>query len=462
MHLYGGGLLADGNAVLSAGYSCVALSGTGLSIHRNRLERCCLLFDDGGGVYMGGSGHDVRNNTVVDSLGDPEGTPTFFTDRSTAAQGIYADDRSHDIVIEDNTVVNADFGLQLHNTYNDQVRGNTFYASRESGVYISEDSIVDIPGFVHDNLIEGNIVYVTGNNAYAVRESYGLDFTVDFASYDGNTYWHEEGCVPFVRGTRSGSWDVYSFEEWRSATGFDATSVNLAPTYQVVPTAGRPTGPSNLISNGAFDAGIDGWGSWPSAVVVAWDADCGLTAGSLSATAVGAGAGALVNSPFFTIVTDTGYLLRFSLRGDTSQSITAIVRHNDDPWESLGVSKTVSLGPERTDYALAFTATGSQTGRLDLTANDDFAFCLDDVDLREADVIENDRSDDARILLNWTAVPATEDLGGETFCDLDDSEVTGTVSVPAFSSRILLACRCNNDAVCNNHETAATCVLDCG
>jgi hypothetical protein len=40
--------------------------------------------------------------------------------------------------------------------------------------------------------------------------------------------------------------------------------------------------------------------------------------------------------------------------------------------------------------------------------------------------------------------------------------VTGTVSVPAFSSRILLSCRCNNDGVCNNHETAATCVLDCG
>jgi hypothetical protein len=461
LHMRGWGVQAEENAVLSAGYSCVVAGGANLAVLHNRLERCCLLFDDGGGIYMGGFGHEVRGNTVVDSLGNAEGTPTFFTSRSTAAQGIYPDDRSHDIVIEDNTVVNADLGLQLHNTHSDQVRGNTFYACRGSGIYISEDSIVDIPGFVHDNLIENNIVFVAGD-AYAVSEYYRLDYTVDFAAYSGNTYWHEEGCVPFTRSTLSGGREEYSFDEWRAATGFDAGSVDLASMYSVVPTAGRPTGPSNLISNGSFDSGTDGWGSWPSAVGIAWEADCGLTGGCLSATAVGAGAGALVSSPSFEIVSGRGYLLRFSMRADVSQSIGAIVRHNADPWESLGMSGTVGFGPERIDYSLAFMATGTQTGRLDLTSSDDFAFFLDDVDLREAEVLVNDRADDARILLNWTDAPMSVDLGSETTCDLDDGEVTGTVSVPAFSSRILLSCRCNNDGVCNNHETAATCVLDCG
>jgi parallel beta-helix repeat protein len=461
LHLYGGGVLAEDNSVLSAGYSCIALSGTDLVVRHNRLERCCLLFDDGGGIYMGGSGHEVRGNTVIDSLGNAEGTPSFFTDQSTAAQGIYADDRSHDIVIENNTVVNADLGLQLHNTYNDQVRGNTFYASRESGVYVSEDSIVDIPGFVHDNRIEGNIVFVVGREPFAVREWYGLDRTVDFAAYDDNLYWHEQGRTPFFRSIWAGAWDGYSFDDWRTATGFDPGSVDLAATYQVVPTAGRPTGPSNLVANGTFDADIAGWGSWPSAVAVAWNADCGLTGGCLSASAVGAGAGALVNSSPFSIAAGQGYLLRFGLRAASTQSFGVIVRHNADPWESLGVSETVVAGPVRTDYSFAFLATGTRTGRIDFTSNDDFAFYLDDVDLREAEVLENDRADDARILINSTAVPQDVDLGGTTYCDLDDREVAGVATVPAFGSRILLSCRCNNDAVCNNHETAATCPADC-
>jgi parallel beta-helix repeat protein len=462
LQIHGGGVVVEGNTVLSAGYSCIALSGVGIIVRQNRLERCCLLFDDGGGIYMGGSGHEVRGNTVIDSLGNAEGTPSFFTDQGTAAQGIYADDRSHDIVIEGNTVVNADLGLQLHNTYNDVVRGNTFYANRESGVYVSEDSIVGIPGQVHDNRIEQNVVFVTGADAFAVREWYGLGWTVDFAGYADNIYWHEDGRTPFFRSVWDEAWEGYSFDDWRAATGFDAGSVDAASTYQVVPTAGRATGPSNLLANGTFDADTAGWGGWPSAVGVAWAADCGLTAGCLSAASVGAGAGALVNSPAFSLVAGQGYLLHFGIRASAEQSLGVIVRHNADPWESLGMSGTVVVGPERSDYSLAFVATGTQTGRVDFHSDADFAFFLDDVDLREADVLVNDRADDTRILVNSTAAPQVVDLGVETYCDLDDREVAGTATVPAFGSRILLSCRCNNDAVCNNHETAATCPADCG
>ena len=463
MQLYGNGVQAQGNTVLSSGYSCIALSGANVAVLNNRLERCCLLFDDGGGVYMGGSGHVVRGNTVVDSLGKAEGTPTFFTDQSTAAQGIYADDRSHDIVIESNTVVNADLGLQLHNTYNDQVRDNTFYASRESGIHVSEDTIVNIPGFVHDNLIEGNVV-LAPRGAPAVTESYGLGWTVPFASYDHNTYWHQEGRSQlFVRniyGTTN-SYNQYSLDEWRAATGLDSNSSDLSTTYRVVPITGRPTGTTNLMANGTFDTDVAGWSGWPSAVSVAWVGDGGLTGGCLSATAVGAGAGALVTGGSFAIAAGQGYLLRFSLRAATPQSLQAVVRRNGTPWDSLGTSAAVSAGASRTDYALPFVATATATGRFDITSSSDFAFFLDEVDVRQADIFTNDPADDAQILVNPSGVELIVDLGAQTYCDLADQEVTGPVTLPAYTSRILLSCTCNRDGVCNNHETVDSCPSDC-
>jgi hypothetical protein len=141
--------------------------------------------------------------------------------------------------------------------------------------------------------------------------------------------------------------------------------------------------------------------------------------------------------------------------------LSAVVRLNESPWSSLGLSAPWSAGAERSDYTLPFAGTMSAEGRLDLTANDDFSFFLDEVDLREAEILENDRGDDFQILLNTAAEPQSFELGAATYCDLDEQELSGTVAVPAFGSLVLTSCQCNADAVCNNHETAASCAADC-
>ena len=157
----------------------------------------------------------------------------------------------------------------------------------------------------------------------------------------------------------------------------------------------------------------------------------------------------------------TGYVLRFSLRAAEPQSVNAIVRHNASPWESLGVSASVTADTTRADYIFPFVATGTAAGRFDISSSVDFAFFLDDVDLREANIFQNDPADDAQILVNSTDAEQNVDLGEDTYCDLDGQEVSGEATVPAFSSRILLSCKCNNDSVCNNHETTESCARDC-
>ena len=47
------------------------------------------------------------------------------------------------------------------------------------------------------------------------------------------------------------------------------------------------------------------------------------------------------------------------------------------------------------------------------------------------------------------------------YCDLDNSDVSGTVVLPPWSSRALFACYCNSDGACNNKESHASCPSDC-
>jgi hypothetical protein len=67
-------------------------------------------------------------------------------------------------------------------------------------------------------------------------------------------------------------------------------------------------------------------------------------------------------------------------------------------------------------------------GRLDRTSDADFAFLLDDVDLREAQIFQNDPVDRTQSLLNSTDVDLAVDLAGNTYCELDDLHRSGVVN----------------------------------
>ena len=93
---------------------------------------------------------------------------------------------------------------------------------------------------------------------------------------------------------------------------------------------------------------------------------------------------------------------------------------------------------------------------------DGVTYDIDSVSIREAsDVVMNDPADDSRIVFNASAVEQIIDLGDGSFCDVADEIVSGTLTLAPFESRILLACFCNLDGSCNNHETAQSCPGDC-
>jgi parallel beta-helix repeat protein len=460
--VHGGGHTLQGNTVRSAGYNGFFIGGKAHVVEQNLIEQCCLLLDDCGGIYLGGDSHVVRSNILRDMIGNAEGVPAFFTTKGTAAQGIYPDDRSHDIVIEGNTVVNADLGYQIHNSYANRIRNNTSYGCRERAIWFSEDEVVNIPGFVHDNITEDNIFFPSPG-AVALGEGGWLG-VINFGSFERNRYWHAKGELPIFQSLRiEGQYEQHEFtlQQWRDATGYDLLSKDIAETYVVEPTTGKPKGTSELISNGTFDSATTGWSGWPAAVALSWAADCGLTGGCLRFVATPPSAGALVSSSSFAVTQGTGYQVRFSARANANDNLTVVVRRNGDPWDHVGLWASAAVGDSRTDFVFVFAATSSATVRLDFGWNATTQFSVDDVSVREVDIFSNDPADDSRILLNPSDTELSVELQGVQYCDVDNEVVAGTAVLPAHSSKILLSCFCNKDYQCNNKETSATCPQDC-
>ena len=198
----------------------------------------------------------IDGNTISDSIGNSDGTPN----NSTFAEGIYLDDLSHGYTVTNNTVTNADYGYYIHSGYNNVLKNNVAYASRQDGLYVSEDNSGGAPnevkGVVHDNVIMNNVFETFAQTAPSGPTYRGAAFyngeygdTLKFGTFDYNTY-----CHPYLSfavsvriagksmtNYRLADWQTYAGQDMHSA---DSSSTPCVASAQAVNTISTPDVPN--------------------------------------------------------------------------------------------------------------------------------------------------------------------------------------------------------------------------
>nr|MDQ3003266.1 right-handed parallel beta-helix repeat-containing protein [Fibrobacterota bacterium] len=162
LNVSGADVTVRGNVLDSIGYLGIGFDGQRTLIENNFVRRFCMTTDDGAAVYTwssdyalpGAAGSVIRSNLILDAIGAPDGIP----DSSTFALGIYLDDRTHHIVIENNTVSGTDIGIFLHNTRDDTVRNNLSYGNRMGQLITRRDDIVGAND-MYGSVVRDNILY---------------------------------------------------------------------------------------------------------------------------------------------------------------------------------------------------------------------------------------------------------------------------------------------------------------
>lgn len=276
---------ASGNTIEGSSY--IALRGTKANqLEGNHILNSCMEFSDCGGIYVLGRdgdgrnyglpyandvGSTIRNNFVVGAplstaVNRLDGLPANAT---SAANGIYLDDYSGAVTIENNYVSGLDRGIMLHLARTTAIRGNTLVGNEAEQIAIPENWYPDpLPcddqpdcdtrNYIRGNLIENNIIAGSPKSPQLLMEMTDYEDVADFASFTGNIY-AMHGSIVLERHSEpdsSGIWvaDTLRPAQWQT-TGKDSNSTWFATTDEIKATS------TNLILNGTFDNGSNNW--WP-------------------------------------------------------------------------------------------------------------------------------------------------------------------------------------------------------
>ena len=255
----GANAVVSGNKILRSGTYGMFLRGTS-TITNNSFTDTCLILDDCAAIdsSLASPASVVTGNFVRGVWGNIAGTPY----PATRAVGIYLDERSQDMVVDGNTVLDADNGIQMHNAFNNLLSNNALYGNRRFQLWFQEDSNVSrANGDIHGNVVSNNVLVPTANVPAVRHETSQVD-THDFASYAGNVYSVLLGpsVVQEIQPDPASA-TTFTLPQWQSAT-INGTPRNSDMFGRAIAlegfTAFRTTG-TNVILNGDLSSGLGKW-----------------------------------------------------------------------------------------------------------------------------------------------------------------------------------------------------------
>jgi len=218
------------NRIDSCGYSGIRADGYENVIEYNILDHCMLTLNDGGALYCYARQPNVtynsvfRNNFVMNTRGSTEST----NHHHNMAIAIYMDNYSHDMLVENNTIMNnVSSGIHINDaSFKNTIRGNKLY-NNTKGITFAEWRNI---GMNYGNKIEGNTIYCIGKEQRAIvcaNSKVGSFFP---GKFDNNYYCNMDEMFYFNYETYQQNYKTIkqmALEGWQLELGQDLNSVSI-------------------------------------------------------------------------------------------------------------------------------------------------------------------------------------------------------------------------------------------
>ncbi|MBK7253964.1 MAG: right-handed parallel beta-helix repeat-containing protein [Ignavibacteria bacterium] len=438
------GTIIEGNTIDSTGYGGISIS-TSAVVRKNNISYSLLTLNDGGGISVGTSdGLEISDNIISNSIGNTESSanPVSY------ASGIYVNESVlNNTVIQRNSIYACRFvGIIIDMKYpssGNVIRNNLLYNNFAEQIRFSDwSSSVFVPSY--NTIVKGNIFYCLQSTQICMSHIMFRNSSFsDFGNFDSNYF-----CNPYseyvinktmVYGTYSTN--NYNLSYWKSNFNEDLNSKSSLVSFSQYGVT--DTLSSNLVINSNFNNNVNNWTTYPSGSYISHVNNPLLDAGSMKIRWTGVG-----NNESFTMSNNMSitqgnyYLLSFSCAGDQNGTFSVWGMGAGIPFFPKFFPKNYfSYSNTRKEYSIV-----SKADTTDLTAArlsfdlilPDSLFYLDNVNYFRVNVSKIDSSLKSKLFVNETDISKMFSLNGIAYKDLDGNSVTGSITLPQYSSKILV------------------------
>jgi len=418
------------NKIDSTGRQAISAGGAGVIVSQNVINYPCLNYNDCGGIMPLGNS-TVDRNIIKNSIG-PFASPKY---QNYGARGIYPDFKTGD-VITNNTIANTVIGIGLTNSKNETIKNNTVYNSSYVQFRMNRKDAGQL-----NNTIKGNIFFGLTHEQNSLiwdNQVSGID---NNSILDSNRYWNPYSYYPVIKYRKYSPSDEnwYDLGQWQG-TGKDINSVKEF-TFKNQPYLITDTTGNSLTQNGNFISGTAGWNNTPNMVFTTisgqLDGDCA------SVTYNGVYTGTISQAIAQTFITDSLYQVSFSIKGTLNTNGEPLVMKlvetgNNSVQHFYRAFKNQTV---RQDYWSVYKAQTSAPLTIQFIAPNG-TYYIDNIQIHPISATWINPESVFPIFINETSSPMIVTLPSCSYLDLDSNQVGTTITLPPFSSQILILASC--------------------
>ncbi len=435
---FGKGYAIRKNVLEEIGWSGIYAQGNGQHlIENNVVRKALLILNDGGAISISSPGNIVRGNLLFDSVGNIESdsngcmslNSTPCNHHHAYGMGIGADPGTAGNVFEGNTVANnASTGIRLNSYTDSVVKDNVLYNN------LKQLGIEDDHGPSANNVVQDNILFSLAPPQLGLSLTLAIP-TTDHGPADSNYYCNPYSDVVIKRGATA-----YSLAGYQQAfPDKEAKSKQCEWHFQEYQTTS--TG-ANLITNPTFDSHTQNWNGVGAATLSHDKTQTLLNDGSAKVVYNGSGNATVTNKTPFSLVANQTYHLKFSVVGSGLGTLKLRVNDVVKGATTILVEREFAYNTSRKDHDLIFQVPVNVTGgKLVFTtqSSNGHPYWLDNFSLEPVTATPVDGKQQAVLFYNDTDdSPKTIELGETAYVDLEGKKVTGSLTLPPFSSKILI------------------------
>jgi parallel beta-helix repeat protein len=432
---YSEGAVIEHNRINNTGYNGIAVKLEAVKVRNNVIENFCITKDDGGGIYSANGSNrtfsdaEIIGNIILNGVGATQGTNSSVSN----AEGIYMDDNSNGAAIMNNTVANCRRGIYLHNARSISVKKNTFF-NNEIQFYAKHDNSGDP---IRNLIIQNNTFFSKHPTQWVSQIESKLDDINSMGSFDYNYYARPLDDRVVISTTIQNSsgeklTELFDLETWKQHYGKDANS-KKSPTQIESYTLNKLIG-SNKLENGGFPAKVDK--VFGNDCTLTWKNDGLLDGGYLNIRPSSSGSSITMSVGALNPLKK--YILKYSVIGEGDMSIGAYLRYGGKPYKPISPVVYRKVSTVRNNYELLLEPSVSQSsGTLVLSVDQQKTFCLDNIQLYEADAAVTNPDKFIRFEYNTSSKTKVVAIDG-SYKDPNKRIYSNKVELPPYSSIILI------------------------